>query len=307
MKTVFISHINEDRDRAYALVESLKEANIECWRSNLEGGEGDGLQSVDQDQITQCDFFLPIYSRASLLNKFLFHEALNLARQVAGSPGRDYNYLIPLVYEEEGMPAEDPVHLNMIRFFPMVDIGVATLLQAMERKWKPSDLLVDWLIAATGNGAGSVVAQYFKTVKDMLAGSLGEAILPPERNMTFRPRQFPEGGGRMGGFLDPNSGSEQIVKLRQYALKHKMAFAPFFVSAQGELLGKGEARGKIHRLKPITLDVPANTALVFIGLGKPSALEKVWAVFGREGSEGRQPGMDDTIPWAIYGPGKETS
>lgn len=304
MTTAFISHVNEDREWAYRLVENLEKNEIDCWRRNLHADGEAGLPEEDANQIKQCDFFLPVFSLAAASGDTLFHEALHLARHVGQSRERKYNFIIPLVIDKSVTLANDKIGADMILFYSDFELGLQNLLQSMERKREVSEHLIQLLIGITGSATFELIARYVPELIDMLAKSLGDERKPPDHNITFCHRQFPSRGGRLGGFLDPDSECGQIVRLRKFVVKKKMMYAPFYVDARGELLGKAEGCKKMSRLKAITLDVPADTALVFIGFGKQPDLEKVVEEFGAYKAF---PETNDIIPWAVYGPGKDAS
>ncbi len=302
MKTVFISHVDEDRDWAYELVKWLEKKEIDCWRSNLQAGGESGLQEEDASRIKQCDFFLPVFSEASVSGGTLFHEALDLARQMSQSAERKYNFIIPLVTHKSVNPEDDKIGANMILFFPDFNIGLKNLLRAMERKRKIPTSLIDWMIGATGNATGSLIAQYLPELIDLLAKSLGDEVQPPDHNISYCPQQFPGEGGELNVFLDPDSECDQIVKLRHYAIENELEYISFFVGGQGERLGVCEESEEIDMLSPISLDVPADTRVVFIGFGEPAELDEIRVKLNEDKT---LPGTKDAIPWAVYGPGKD--
>lgn len=297
-KKVFVSYAKPDSEMAEKIRRDLKKNGIEVRMGGNWSRETDKVFSENIGQyIGQSKCFIALLSRYSIIDQRYFQKELGIATEI--SKNRN-NFVIPVRIDHWDISSPDfEMEIIIDMFGGKYEAGLKNLLAEI----KKAPEIPEFVEKIIQRASSSTVAKLLDVlvIRRVFPHDKGAEPAPPELNIVFTPQQLPKEGGSFDMFLDPDSDDGEMQKLRRVAIHRAYSRIPFFLDSQENLTGTGDI-DEVDEDDPIELDVPANTMIVFIALGKKDELGEVKREFGsgRPYEDGQE-----KILWAVYGPGKD--
>ena len=286
MIKIFISYSREDEAFAKKLFNSFKESKMEPWLDEQKIITGDHWKDVIDKEINTANCFLPILSEASINNNRYFQTELDIAIQVSES--RDNNFIMPVRIEDCNPGLSKVKKYQILDLFPSYEHQYQKLVKHIKEKHRALDFKK--LMNITWKTVDFI--SRFAVISHVATQYMSDDIQPPKYNMAFAKHHFPNEGGKVELF--GTDVTDQLLTMRYYARENNFRYTAFFIDQEGHVIGH-TANNKKLKLKAIQLDLPINTATVFIGLGYGDDLDDAKDNFGKESIAHEQ------LLWVVYG------
>jgi hypothetical protein len=131
---VFIAYVQEDMAAARRLFRDLKNADYQPWldKENLLPGQN-WPRAIDQE-IEISDFFIPCFSKRSVLKRGAFQSELRFALDCASRLPLDDIFVIPARLDSCILPERITRSLQHVDLFPDWDNGVARIRRTIDHE-----------------------------------------------------------------------------------------------------------------------------------------------------------------------------
>ena len=129
---IFLAHINEDSAIALKIFVRLKAAGLNPWLDKKKLLAGQNWPRAIEKAIRSSDFFVPCFSKHSLVKRSRFNSELRIALECAEMQPLEEPFLIPVRLEDTIIPAKIADKIQYVDLFPNFEGGVARLVQAIE-------------------------------------------------------------------------------------------------------------------------------------------------------------------------------
>jgi TIR domain len=129
---IFIAYVQEDLNYARRLFFDLREAGYQPWldKENLLPGQN-WPRSIDR-AIEVSDFFIPCFSKRSVLKRSVFQSELRFALDCASRLPLDDVFMIPVRLDDCVLPARISRCLQHVNLFPDWADGIAQIRQTID-------------------------------------------------------------------------------------------------------------------------------------------------------------------------------
>lgn len=134
---VFVSYVVEDRRAALRLARDLAGRCFDAWIDQQRLIAGQNWPRAIKSAIQMADFFVPLFSKHSVLKPGQFQAELRYALDCTAARAPDERFVIPVRLEECRVPPEVASYIQYVDLFPDWDKGMTKLVRAL-RKRPPS-------------------------------------------------------------------------------------------------------------------------------------------------------------------------
>jgi hypothetical protein len=138
---VFIAYVEEDRELARRLCESLRNEGCSPWLDKERLSPGQNWPKAIERAIEVSDAFVACFSPRSVYKYGQFQCELRLALECARKRPLDATYLIPVRLEECAVPRRISDQLQYVDLFPDWRKGVRKIARAVRRAARSRPLL----------------------------------------------------------------------------------------------------------------------------------------------------------------------
>lgn len=131
-REIFIAYVQEDAEAALRLYDDLEAAGFDPWLDKKKLMPGQNWVRAVERAILRAEFFMPCFSRRSLLKHGQFQSELKFALQCAREHPLDEVYVVPVRLEECLVPARVAAEWQWVDLFPDWDEGMMRIRRTLE-------------------------------------------------------------------------------------------------------------------------------------------------------------------------------
>ena len=131
---IFLAYVQEDLAAARRLFRDLEGSDYQPWldKENLLPGQN-WPRSIDH-AIEISDFFIPCFSKRSVLKRGAFQSELRFALDCASKRPLDDMFVIPVRLDDCVLPDRITHHLQHVDLFPRWDAGITRIRRAIDNE-----------------------------------------------------------------------------------------------------------------------------------------------------------------------------
>ncbi len=128
---VFLAYVAEDLELAQKLYDDLRRLGADPWLDRQRLVPGQNWPRAIEAAIEVSDFFIPLFSKRSVVKRSQFHSELRYALDCANRQPLDQPFMMPVRLDDCGVPRTIAQSVQYIDLFPDWEAGVSGLMQSI--------------------------------------------------------------------------------------------------------------------------------------------------------------------------------